>query len=1015
MSGITPTAEQQRILDLGLDTIRISAGAGTGKTTTVAMIIANLVTNHGIDPEHILGITFTNKAASELADRVRSYLGVSVDPGREVEVHTYHGFAGQILHEFGLLAGLDRRPEVITPTFARQILGEALYNSDFEHVDITWSGRINRIKHLGDRLGDHLLEPVDLLTTLHSGEDPWPERLEILQTLDTYQRTKRELSVVDYSDLITLSTKLVLGSDEIAGTIRERYRIVVLDEYQDTNPAQRVLLATIFGEGFPVVAVGDADQTIYEWRGASAENFDRFVLHFSRPDGSEPHTRELTGNYRSGQRILDVANEIRKQANPDASDLTSPDRTDGVVETHWAGDAMAEAEWIARRFEKLHDDGASWSDMAVLFRKNRDFPLIVETMSRHNIPIEVANLGGLFSVPEVAELHAWLTLLARPESAAATLQVLFGSRYRLGLADIAPVSNWIARSIDRYRDEELPMSLIEGIEHLDEIEGLRPAAIERLRHFLDTYLELLVEVQGASLVEAARLILDRTRAWTDVESLPPVQRLTARLNLYRFLDLTEDWSPLRGRSSLPAFLAYVEAMQEEATEELDAARLSGEDAVTLVTVHRAKGLEWDIVAIPAVTEGGFPGRSQIFPDPDTKADVLPVQFRVDNRYGDLPVDPDARKVYFRAENLMQEWRVAYVAATRAKSHLMVSGAHWYGHPETNQNPKEPSPLFNLIRDHPNSTDTGFADVPPRPEILRFEEDSFSPDPIFKSGWIAAMADAIEDPATVAAIAEQLGVESAHARETDMWSQRLFDLPEELNVEVKQDELTVSVTGLVTYAGCPKQFFWSEIDRLPRRRNPAAVAGTEVHRRIELIQKGNIPFDEISQEIYDVPDGDTGPGAYQTFLDSRFGENRAARVEAPFTLSIGDRFTVRGRIDALYTDDGTLEVVDFKSGKPSDDPARIVQLEAYAVACDDIDFEVGNVTAMKVTFAYLGGGLTEESYDVDAGWLAGARAHLEELGAGILEERFDPVPSERCRRCDFLQFCDAGMAFVGSAK
>jgi superfamily I DNA/RNA helicase len=174
--------------------------------------------------------------------------------------------------------------------------------------------------------------------------------------------------------------------------------------------------------------------------------------------------------------------------------------------------------------------------MAVLFRKNRDFPLIVETMSRHNIPIEVANLGGLFSVPEVAELRAWLTLLARPESAPATLQILFGSRYRLGLADIAPVSRWIARTIDKYRDEQLPMSLIEGIEHLDEIEDIRPAAIERLRHFLGVYLELLVEVQGASLVETARLILDRTRAWADVESLPPVQRLTARLNLYRFLD-----------------------------------------------------------------------------------------------------------------------------------------------------------------------------------------------------------------------------------------------------------------------------------------------------------------------------------------------------------------------------------------------------------------------------------------------------------------------------------------------
>ncbi|MEX1037990.1 MAG: ATP-dependent DNA helicase [Acidimicrobiia bacterium] len=1013
MTDITPTTEQQQILDLGLDTVRVSAGAGTGKTTTVALMIANLISTHGIEPENILGITFTNKAASELADRVRSYLGTDVDPGREVEVHTYHGFAGQILSEFGLLAGLDRRPEVITPTFARQILGEAFYNSDFEHVDITWPGRINRIKHLGDRLGDHLLEPADLIDAPHSGEEPWPERLDMLEILKTYQSTKSDLSVVDYSDLITLSTRLVREKAEIARTIRDRYRVVVLDEYQDTNPAQRVLLTSIFGDGFPVVAVGDVDQTIYEWRGASAENFDNFVSHFSRPDGTDPHARELTGNYRSGQKILDVANEIRKQANVSASDLVSPGRYDGTVETHWAEDAMAEAEWVARRFEKLHDGGAAWSDMAVLFRKNKDFPLLVETMSRHNIPIEVANLGGLFSVPEVAELRSWLSLLARPDSTAAVLQILFGSRYRLGLADIAPVSRWMARSLDKYRDEDLPMTLVEGLEHLDEIEGVSPEVAERYRHFLDIYLDLLVESQGASLVETARLVLDRTRAWADVESLPPVQRLTARLNLYRFLDLTEDWSPLRGRSSLPAFLDYLEAMKEEPAEELDAARLSGEDAVTLVTVHRAKGLEWEIVAIPAVTEGNFPGKSQMYPDPATKADILPIEFRVDERYNDLPTDPKERTAYFRSENLMQEWRVAYVAATRAKSHLMVSGAHWYGHPEPNQNPKDPSPFFELVRSHPNSTDTGFAATPPRPEILRHEEGASSPDPVFESGWIEALAGEISGQAPVAATAEKLGIETAHDREVDMWSQRLFELPEQLNLEETPQEQTFSVTGLVTYAGCPKQFFWSEIDRLPRRRNPAAVAGTEVHRRIELIQKGNIPFDEISREIYDVPDTDTGPGAYQTFLDSRFGKAAAARVEAPFTLSMEGLFNIRGRIDAIYADDGALEVVDFKSGRPSNDPARLVQLEAYAVACDVIDFEVGETDSMQVTFAYLGGGLTEESYQVDEQWLTSARAHLVDLGSGILEAEFEPTPSDRCNRCDFLQFCEPGRDFIAA--
>ncbi|REK37779.1 MAG: ATP-dependent helicase, partial [Actinobacteria bacterium] len=306
--GLAPTPEQQSILDLGLDTIRISAGAGTGKTTTVAMVIANLVRSHGIDPEQILGITFTNKAAAELADRVRIYLGETVEPGREVEVHTYHGFAAQILSEFGLLAGLASRPEIITPTFSRQILGEVFYNTDYEHIDITWSGRINRIKQLGDRLGDHLRDPDDLLEAVHPDTEPWPERKEMLETLARYAKEKRALSVVDYSDLITLSTRAVRHHEFIASTIRSRYRVVVLDEYQDTNPAQRILLTSIFGGGFPVVAVGDADQTIYEWRGASAENFENFVLHFSRPDGGEPIARELTANYRSGQPILDVAN-----------------------------------------------------------------------------------------------------------------------------------------------------------------------------------------------------------------------------------------------------------------------------------------------------------------------------------------------------------------------------------------------------------------------------------------------------------------------------------------------------------------------------------------------------------------------------------------------------------------------------------------------------------------------------------------------------------------------------------
>jgi DNA helicase-2/ATP-dependent DNA helicase PcrA len=749
MNGLTPTPEQQAILDLGLDTIRVSAGAGTGKTTTVAMAISNLIANHDVEPEHVLGMTFTNKAASELADRVRGFLGVGVDPGREVEVHTYHGFAAQILSEFGLLVGLEQRPEVITPTFSRQLLSETYLNTDYDVIDITWSGRLDQIKQLGDRLGDHLLAPSDLLNSPHPDEEPWPERVEMLETLQRYQEDKRALSVVDYADLITLATRLVVSSKSIADTIRDRYQVVVLDEYQDTNPAQRVLLATLFGDRFPVIAVGDVDQTIYEWRGASAENFNLFPEHFSRPDGSRPLVTELTDNYRSGQRILDVANQIRHQANPDAADLHSPDRDDGVIETRWAGNAMIEAEWIARRFEEIHESGTPWSDMAVLFRKNKDFAVVVEALADHDIPIEVANLGGLLSIPEIAEIRSWMTLLARPGDAASALQVLTGSRYQMGLADLAPISRWIAANSDAPADVLPPITFMEGIEALDRVEGLRDEARLGYRHFIDSYLDLVRETQGASLVEVARLILDRTRAWPDIEALPEVARLTARLNIYRFLDLAEDWSPLRGRSSLAVFLDYLDAMEDEPAEELDAARLSGEDAVTLVTVHRAKGLEWEVVAIPALTHGNFPAGSRAHPDPK-KPSVLPIEYRVDSMFDAMPTDEKERTAFFQELNLNQEWRVAYVAASRAKSHLLVSGGYWYGHPETTVNPKEPSMLFELIDSSPHRVDAGKDPEPDRPELLRRQQPDGEPDPLFPDGWRASLRAAIENPDRVRA-------------------------------------------------------------------------------------------------------------------------------------------------------------------------------------------------------------------------------------------------------------------------
>ena len=1008
---ITPTTEQRRILELGPTSIRVRAGAGTGKTTTVAMAIANLVEHHGVEPERILGMTFTNKAAAELAESVARRLPSTVDPSRQVEVHTYHGFAAQVLAEYGPLVGADTRAGIITPTFARQLIRDVFYDRSHRHLDMTNRVTLDQIRKLGDQLGDHLLRPEDLIkaASIHGDDETWAARVEMAETLQRYNQAKTELKVVDYADLVTLSTRVMQQHPALAATVRDRYQVLVLDEYQDTNPAQRVLISTIFGDGFPVIAVGDEDQTIYEWRGASAENFEKFIDHFPTTDGSRAHDEGLTLNRRSGQGILDVANEIRKKANPNADELVAASDSDTEIVTYWASDALAEADWIARQFEALHDEGTSWSEMAVLFRKNKDFAILIDVLGRHDIPLEVANVGGLLSVPEISFLRAWLTVLHNPEDSTALAQILFGSSYRLGIADIACLTRWLSANEAEELDSEEPhpVTLVEAIEEADQIGDLRPQARERLTRFHSVYRRLLLETQGMSLAETCRLVLDHTRAWQDVESLPPNARLTARLNLYRFLDLADDWSPLRGRPSVSAFLDYLAAMEDEPAEELDSARLSGEDAVTLVTVHRAKGLEWENVAIPAVTKDNFPSRSGAFPDPIRFPYQLPIEFRLDTSLPDLPESDETRRGLFRERHRAQEWRVAYVAATRAKRRLFVTGAYWYGLPEPRVTPADPSELFDLVESHPASRNDGHVDVGPRPPILATNDTRDAPDPLFPDGWQVALRLARDDPTQLEDMAERVGVVDEYRRVTEEWEERLFAL-DDVPIDHEVDSTpTVSVTGLVTYAQCPKRFYWTDIDPLPRRRNLAAVRGSEIHRRIELHQLGQVPFDDLEPDLYDVVGEDEGPGAYATYEASRFAERPAAFVEAPFAFVLDNGYRVRGRIDAIYVEGGHWEVVDFKTGKLKADSHRMVQLQAYAVAVEEVDFADRKPDTVDVTFAYLGDGLGEVTARADRDWVSQARAHLVTLTSRIDSGEFEPTPGEWCRNCDFLQFCEAG--------
>ncbi|NNJ47421.1 MAG: ATP-dependent helicase [Acidimicrobiia bacterium] len=1006
MTTITPSSEQQAIIDFPLKPLRVDAGAGTGKTTTMALRLARLLNTGQVDAA--LGITFTNKASQELRERIET-MRSSPDLGA-VEVATYHGFAHSLLSEFGAYVGVERTARLITPGFVRQLMRDSLGKGTYEALDLAAPGyRVEEMAALSGQLSDNLGHPgrVEPLAG-----DVGAKRAELLEALERYEQLKREIGVVDYGDLIRLAHRLLDEVPAVVAQIRNRFQVVLLDEYQDTNPAQRELLRLVFGDGFPVTAVGDADQTIYEWRGASLENFAEFPSHF--PDETGPAvTLPLTLNRRSDIVILDAANAIAGQITSRAGefDLAAVDgAATGEVGHGWFRTADDEAQWVADSILEASAAGTGWGEIAIIFRKNAQIPLVRGVLAAAGIPVQVVSLGGLLQVPEVTDLWAWLRILDDPSDGSALLRVLLGSHFQLGLGDLMPLARWVRdQTVDAGAsdDDAVPgFSLLEAAFAVEDFE--RDGVTEIMGRFRRLYERLVEDAQGVTLVELCRRILTSLGVWIEVEALEDAASRSARLNLYRFLDLAESWSPLEGRPSLTAFLGYLGTLLDEsAPEELDLARVAEADAVTLITAHRAKGLEWDVVFLPAVVQDTFPARLRAFDDPFSRPSSLPYSARLDAAV--LPVlDPDdekGRKALLRPRHLDQEWRTAYVAATRARHRLLVSGAFWYGQ----KRPKKPSALFDLITDLPGAVTHATCEEPgERPTIAAATEGIPAPDPHFSDGWETALRSAIADPAWPTARTTN---RAAYDDQVDQLSLVLGSLPEPATGEGESPS-TTSVSGLVTYATCPKRFYWSEVDRLPRRPAPWLKRGVELHRKIELHNRGVVPLDLAEDDSYDfVPDeAEPRADAYVTFQESRFAEVKPRWIEAPFLLA-SDDLRIRGRIDAVYDTAGTWEVVDFKSGRHRPDPARAVQLQAYAVAVDEGALSGERPDAFSVTFAYFGDGLEEVTETVDDAWLDTARDRITGILSGINDEQFEPSPSAACHHCDFAKFCEAGQAWL----
>ncbi len=1015
-TAFTPTQEQLAIIEYPPVPLRVVAGAGTGKTTTIVERLAAGVRNGG-DPTRALGITFTNKAADELRQRLRAAIGDRPD-GREVEVATYHGFATSILDEFGAFVRYQSTTALMDEGHRSELAYRILRGLDGTELDLAaLSKRKEELLAMADATTANLLTADDIEGAAPKDRDEvWQKRIALARAVDEYTSAKRQLDFLEFGDLIRLAVELVDGFEDVATQLAGRYDTVLLDEYQDTDPAQRRLLTAIFaGRNTAVTAVGDADQTIYEWRGASLENFMDFPGHFPRPDGRPTETLPLSINRRSDRIILDLANDIQTLLpRVEASKPLAPhaDAREGELEVGWFATDIDEATWIADSIRERHEAGRPWSEIAILCRKRSAIPALVRALRSAEIPHAVSSMGELLTIPEVADLLAWLRVLAHPGDEPSLLRIWMGGMFRIGMRDISRLARWCGSLETR--------DLAIALEHLDDVDGLTPTGRARLERFRVLHTGLRASAQTLPVPRTLSMVIDQLGFWDEVAAQPSSQSITARVNVGRFTSLAHRWRPLDGKPTLTAFLRYIDALEDATSaEELEAAAELSDEAVQVITAHTAKGLEWPVVFLPSLAKGTFPTRVRAYDDPSRSALSLPYALRLDRASyaeAEAAASESDRKAVLRARHDDAEWRLAYVAVTRAK-HELVMTAHAWDQDVTR--PRTPSPLLEMARDVEGSRTIEWVVEPgSKPAPLPHGDPLDVPDPLFPTDWSEALRHRTHDPRWISDRYPDLVENVVHRSEQLIMKIENLKAP---TLEGAAESFATSVTNLVALAECPLKFKWIHHDRLPQRPRASAIRGTQFHRRVELHNLGVVTLEDaavdtsnsVGFDTHDRDETDTDRhDPWETFLGSRFHTSRSRFAEVPFVLSLQEG-SIRGKIDAVYEhDDGTWEIVDYKSGIRRDAQARDVQLEAYALAVTDGAVAGTVPERLQVTFAYFGGAACEEvSTDVDGTWIAEARSHVEGLVSTAVEGPFDPRPSPNCRWCDFLHLCPAGQSTI----
>jgi DNA helicase-2/ATP-dependent DNA helicase PcrA len=968
--GLKLNDAQRRAITHGEGPLLVIAGAGTGKTRVITERIRHLLQSDGsLAGENILGLTFTKKAAGEMKARVVKAAG---ERGKTVNLATFHSFCETILKEIEpgrvALESVDhwillRRnmPRLKLDKY-RRLAEPGQFLSDF----------IQFFSRCQDELvssEDYQRYADDLAAQLENeraslDEDTYKERaemvaqeLEIARVYRASEELLREKKAVALNGLISETVALLKNDAALREKLRERYKHILVDEFQDTNIAQLELLHLLSPEPRNIVVVGDNDQAIYRFRGASFGSFKLFLERFAgwkTGEDSTPFRVALTENYRSTPNILRVATQVITQNEVSADfpkKFLQPSKPEGerirIAELPAAGE---ESVWVADELERLHGAGHRWRDFAVLYRQHAHRDKLVEELSRRKVPFVISKLS-ILEHPLVRDVLAYLRLIATPFDDVACARVLAAPAWHLQGEDLVRLTERAARKrgVALYDILQAPQSELPF--------NASTSALPDLLTFLSTQRKTLKK-------QSAREILADLTEWLEVPHRASTQD---RKYVNQLAQFVKDWEPKSETRSLPEFLEYLDYF-EQAGGTLSLEDDAPGDAVQLMTVHGAKGLEFPHVFLLRVNQNAFPARERSplfeFPIALMKEEMPAGQFHI-----------------------QEERRLFYVALTRAEQRLTITTL-------TEKKGKVPVFIEDIVMD---------------PSIKRRDVIHTAPKVRLREPAETTLAAPDSQPFPATEAPPKIFSQIAKWAET-------FHPP-------TPEPLQLSPSAVDNYRRCPQQYLFGRLWSLQEGPKAVLSFGSIMHgairRFLAELRKGNrLPFAEV-QHIYETEWRSVGfEDAYQEAEYKKDGIEQlrafhASMLEAPpqileqekgFELPLENNVTVTGRMDQVNSLGGNeVEIVDYKTGKPKKDAdaKKDLQLSLYALAAKEI-FEWNPV---RLVFHYLQNNqiqvTTRDSKQFDE-----AQKIVQEAAADIRAGSFDPKPGFICRNCAYKPICPA---------